>query len=98
MPNTATDQQIDLIERPRQPLRPWMPARWRQAVAGREIALRIPGPVRRRCHKPRRIAPSLWSVSRRRMPDADSHPGAYRQEFARFAAKVMDTWAQPWVR
>ena len=98
MPNTATDQQIDLLERPRQPLRPWLPARWRQAVAGRTVELHIPGPVRRRCHKPKRIPPSLWSVRRRRMPAADSHPGAYRQEFARFAAKVMDTWAQPWVR
>lgn len=44
------------------------------------------------------VPPSVWSVRDRRMPAADSHPGAYKVEFARFAAKVMDTWAQPWVR
>ncbi|MEW6490725.1 MAG: terminase gpA endonuclease subunit, partial [Thermodesulfobacteriota bacterium] len=79
-------------------LRPWMPPAWRRAAAGKEIELRIPELVVRRCKKPRRIHPSEWSVRHRRMPAAEAHPGAYRPEFARYAAKVMDTWAQPWVR
>lgn len=98
MPNTAIDIQPELIASRRLPLRPWLPPAWRRAVAGREVELRIPEPVRRRCKKPKRIAPSQWNVRFRRMPAADNHPGAYRVEFARFAAKVMDTWAQPWVR
>lgn len=99
MPSTATDLQPALLESQRLPLRPWMPPRWRRAVAGREVELRIPEPVRRRVRKPKTIPPpSEWSVKERRMPAADSHPGQYRVEFARFAAKVMDTWALPWVR
>lgn len=79
-------------------LRSWLPPAWRAAVAGQRIEIRIPEPVARRLRKPRRILPSEWSVRHRRMPAADAHPGKYRPEFARFAAKVMDTWAQPWVR
>lgn len=94
----ASSQQIDLIAPPRRPLRPWMPPSWRRAVAGQQVEQTIPAAVRRRCHRPRFVPPSEWSVQDRRMPAADSHPGAYRLEFARFAAKVMDTWAQPWVR
>ncbi len=98
MLEAINDNQTELIERPRLKLRPWMPTSWREAAAGREVELRIPTPVRRRCHKPKRMAPSEWSVNYRKMPDADTHPGDYRIEFARFAAKVMDTWALPWVR
>lgn len=94
----ASNQQIELIAPPCRPLRPWMPPSWRRAVAGQQVQQTIPAAVRRRCHRPRFVPPSEWSVQDRRMPAADSHPGAYRLEFARFAAKVMDTWAQPWVR
>lgn len=103
MTTTATDiqpamTQPELIQARRLPLRPWMPPAWRRAIAGREVELRIPEPVRRRCHKPRRILPSEFSERYRRMPFADAHPGPWRREFARHSVKVMDTWAQPWVR
>ena len=98
MQNTASDLQPELIGRPQLPLRPWMPASWRRSLAGREVDLRIPEPVRLRCHKPKRIRPSEYSERYRRMPDADSHPGKWRLEFARPSVKVMDTWALPWVR
>lgn len=100
-PNTAATRQTDLpgLEGGRRlPLRPWLPPAWRRAAAGQVVELRIPDTVRRRCKKPKRIPPSQWNVRHRRMPAADAHPGAYRPEFARYAAKVMDTWAQPWVR
>lgn len=98
MANPQSSQQIELIAPPLRRLRPWMPPSWRRAVAGRTVEQSIPAPVRRRCHRPRLVPPSEWSLTDRRMPSADSHPGAYRLEFARYAAKVMDTWAQPWVR
>jgi phage terminase large subunit GpA-like protein len=98
MPNTATDIQPGLIRSRRLPLRPWMPAAWRRSLAGRDINLRVSEPVRMRCRKPKRILPSEHSERYRRMPSADAHPGAWRREFARPSVKVMDTWAQPWVR
>ncbi|MCK4620704.1 MAG: phage terminase large subunit family protein [Desulfuromonadales bacterium] len=94
--NTA--EQIALVDAPKLPLRPWMPERWRRAVAGQRVTLRIVEPVKRRCKKPKPMTPSELSVKFRRMPSAEGHPGAYRFEFAKHARKVMDTWAKPWVR
>lgn len=95
---TNTAEQIALVEAPRMRIRPWMPKRWRAAVSGRRVALRICEPVKRRCRKPARMSPSELSLKYRRMPSAEGHPGAYRFEFAKHARKVMDTWAKPWVR
>lgn len=91
-------QQAELLAPHRLPVPGWLPPAWREAVAGRTVALRIPEAVRRRFRRPARIPPSEWSVRHRRMPAADAHPGAYREEFARYASQVMDTWAQPHVR
>lgn len=97
MPREARAPELPGVQVPL-PLRPWLPPAWRAAVAGRCIELAIPAVVRRRVKRPAPIPPSEWSVRYRRMPGADAHPGAYRPEFARYAARVMDTWAQPWVR
>jgi len=98
MSANSTAQQIALIEPRRLPLRPWLPASWRAAIAGREIELRIPASVRRRCLRPKFILPSEFSENYRRMPSIDAHPGPWRREFAQQSIKVMDTWAMPWVK
>lgn len=95
---TNLAEQTTLVEQPKLRIRPWMPQRWRAAVSGRRVVLRICEPVKRRCKKPALLTPSALSLLHRRMPAAEGHPGAYRFEFAKHARKVMDTWAKPWVR
>jgi len=96
MTNTAV--QIQLVNKAPQQLPIWLPRSWRTAASGQLVQLHIPRPVRRRCTKAKKMTPSELSVKFRRMPAAEANPGAYRIEFAKHAPKVMDTWAQPWVR
>jgi phage terminase large subunit GpA-like protein len=97
MMNTA--EQITLIEPQRLPVSSWMPARWRAAVSGQVVSLRIPDPVRRRCKKPKKMTPSELVYKHRRMDGQDGgHAGNYRFEFGKHARKIMDTYAKPWTR
>lgn len=98
MPESAAQPLLPGVGERRLPLPLWLPEGWRHALAGREVAVRVPEAARRRFQRLKRLPPSEWSVLHRRMPSADAHPGAYRVEYARYASQVMDTWARPWVR
>jgi phage terminase large subunit GpA-like protein len=76
----------------------WLPAAQRERLAGRRITLCIPRGVRARLRTPERIPPSDWNERYRVMGASESFPGKWRRDIAPHAARVMDTWALPWVR
>lgn len=80
------------------PLPSWLPEDRRRRLAGRRVTVRISRAVRTRLRTLERIPVSDWNERYRVMPSADSFSGHWRREIAPHAAKVMDTWAHPWVR
>ncbi len=80
------------------PLPSWVSAERRRQLAGKRVSVRISPAVRTRLRTKERIPVADWNERYRVMPSADSFSGHWRREIAPHAAKVMDTWALPWVR
>lgn len=80
------------------PLPTWLPPERRRLLSGRRMTVRISPGVRTRMRTKEKIPVSDWSERYRVMPSADSLSGHWRRSVAPHAAKVMDTWALPWVR
>lgn len=76
----------------------WLPRSRREHLQGTRRTLSIPRGVRARLRTPERIPPSDWNERFRVMGASESFPGKWRRDIAPHAAKVMDTWALPWVR
>lgn len=70
----------------------------RLALAGQRVTVRIRPGLRAALRSHRRIPVSEWSQKRRVMGSEESFEGKWNPEFAPHAVKVMDIWAQPWVR
>lgn len=80
------------------PVPGWLPEDRRRRLSGRRVKVRIRPGVRARLRTLPRIPVSEWSERYRRMPSAESFEGKWRREFAPHAVRIMDIWAQPWVR
>lgn len=76
----------------------WLPKEVRKRLSGERRFLVVPDGVRTRARCPDRIPVSDWNEKYRVMPASESYPGKWRRDIAPHAAKVMDLWAQPWVR
>ena len=89
---------MNLLPDRKLPLPVWLSPERRRALAGRRMTVTVSPAVRARMRTKERIPVSDWNERYRIMPSADSLAGHWRRDVAPHAAKVMDTWALPWVR
>ena len=89
--------QTSLIPR-RVPLLSVLPPSVRARLSGQPLPdLRVPSQVLRRARIPQKIKVSDWALANRIVADGP-HEGPWRHEYAPHTIKIMDTYAQPWVR
>ena len=79
------------------PLPEWIPLSVRRSLAGRQISVDLPRPVKLRLRQPEKMRVSEWAEKYRRVTDG-AHEGAWHHEYAPHAVKIMDTFGFPWVR